>query len=307
MAAYSHGLVTTKGIKELIKSIQGLDVAAKIQATLGEGPAWNTKLGVLHCVDIFGKRVYTHNPELGTIDHFSTEMFPGAVLPTTANKLAIALDDGLYLADLDGKNLEKKFSIEPEILGNRMNDAKCDPNGVLFGGTMGDGNSPTGSLYRIDSHGITKVLKDVTVSNGLAWNPDGSKMYYIDSGKKSVQVSDFDASTSSIIGFKNFIEFPDSFGIPDGMCADREGGIWVAFFGGQQVRRFSAEGIQTHEIQLPVPQITSCCFAGEDSTTLYITTASIDLGDGRKIGIEDGNLFLIDVGIPGAGTVPFVL
>jgi len=167
----------------MIKNIKGLDVAAKIQATLGEGPAWNTKLAVLHCVDILGKKVYTHNPELGTIDHFSTEMSPGAVLPTTANKLAIALNDGLYLADLDGKNLEKKFSIEPEILGNRMNDAKCDPNGVIFGGTMGDGNSPTGSLYRIDSHGVTKVLKDVTVSNGLAWNPDGSKMYYIDSGK----------------------------------------------------------------------------------------------------------------------------
>jgi len=291
----------------LVSSIKGLEVAAKIQATLGEGPAWNAELGVLHCVDIFGKKVFTHNPARGTTDNFSTELSPGAVLPTTTNKLAIALDDGLYLADLDGKNLEKEFSIEPEILENRMNDAKCDPNGVLFAGTMGDGNSPTGSLYRIDSKGFTKVCKDVTVSNGLAWNPDVSKMYYIDSGKKSVQVSDFDSSTSSIVGFKNFIEFPDSFGIPDGMCADREGGIWVAFFGGQEVRRFSDQGIQTHSIKMPVPQITSCCFAGEESTTLYITTASIDLGDGRKIGEDDGNLFRIDVGIPGSGTVPFAI
>ncbi len=307
MAAYCHDLVTREGIKRMIKSVRGLDVAAKIQAKLGEGPTWNKKLGVLHCVDIFGKKVYTHNPGLGTIDYFSTEMFPGAVLTTTANKLAIALDDGIYLADLDGKNLEKKFSIEPEILGNRMNDAKCDPNGVLFGGTMGDGNSPTGSLYRIDSQGFKKVCEDVTVSNGLAWSPDVSKMYYIDSGKKSVQVSDFDSSTSSIVGFRNFIEFPDSFGIPDGMCADREGGIWVAFFGGQEVRRFSDQGVQTHSIKMPVPQITSCCFAGEDSTILYITTASIDLGDGRKIGKDDGNLFCIDVGIPGSGTVPFAI
>jgi sugar lactone lactonase YvrE len=291
----------------MLKSVKGLEVAAKIQAKLGEGPAWNNELGVLHCVDIFGKKVYTLDPTLGTIEHFSTAMSPGAVLPTTTNKLAIALDDGLYLANLDGSNLEQKFAIEPEILGNRMNDAKCDPQGVLFAGTMGDGNSPTGSLYRIDPQGSKKVCTDVTVSNGLGWSPDGSKMYYIDSGMASVQVSDFDLSTSSIVGFKNFIEFPSSFGIPDGMCADKEGGIWVAFFGGQQIRRFSAEGIQTHEIQLPVPQITSCCFAGEDSTILYITTASIDLGDGREIGNDDGNLFIIDVGIPGAGTVPFAL
>ena len=294
-------------IEGLIKSIEGLEVAAKIQAIVGEGPAWNAELGVLHSVDIRGEKVYTYDPALGTLEYFSTKSAPGAVLPTTGNKLAIALVDGIYLANLDGSNLDNKFMIEAEILGNRMNDAKCDPNGVLFAGTMGDNKSPSGSLYRINSEGFEKVCKDVTVSNGLAWSPNGSKMYYIDSGKRSVQISDFDLSTSSIIGFKNFIEFPTSFGIPDGMCADKEGGIWVAFFGGQQVRRFSESGIQTHEINLPVPLVTSCCFAGEDSTTLYITTASIDLGDGRTIGSEEGNLFCVDVGIPGSGTVPFVL
>lgn len=291
----------------LLKSIEGLEVAAKIQAIVGEGPAWNAGLGVLHSVDVRGEKVYTYNPTLGTVESFSTKSAPGAVIPTTGNKLAIALVDGIYLANLDGSNLDNKFMIEAEILGNRMNDAKCDPNGVLFAGTMGDKKSPSGSLYRINSEGFEKVCKDITVSNGLAWSPNGSKIYYIDSGKRSVQISDFDLSTSSIIGFKNFIEFPTSFGIPDGMCADKEGGIWVAFFGGQQVRRFSESGIQTHEINLPVPLVTSCCFAGEDSTTLYITTASIDLGDGRKIGSEEGNLFCVDVGIPGSGTVPFVI
>ena len=294
-------------IEGLIKSIEGLEVAAKIQAIVGEGPAWNAELGVLHSVDIRGEKVYTYDPALGTLEYFSTKSAPGAVLPTTGNKLAIALVDGIYLANLDGSNLDNKFMIEAEILGNRMNDAKCDPNGVLFAGTMGDKKSPTGSLYRINSEGFKKVRKDITVSNGLAWSPNGSKMYHIDSGKRSVQISDFDLSTSSIIGFKNFIEFPAVYGIPDGMCADREGGIWVAFFGGHQVKRFSGEGIQTHEINLPVPLVTSCCFAGEDSTTLYITTASIDLGDGRKIGSEEGNLFCVDVEIPGSGTVPFVL
>jgi sugar lactone lactonase YvrE len=291
----------------LLKSIEGLEVAAKIQAIVGEGPAWNAGLGVLHSVDVRGEKVYTYNPTLGTVESFSTKSAPGAVLPTTGSKLAIALVDGIYLANIDGSNLDNKFMIEAEILGNRMNDAKCDPNGVLFAGTMGDKKSPSGSLYRINSEGFEKVCKDITVSNGLAWSPNGSTIYYIDSGKRSVQISDFDLSTSSIIGFKNFIEFPTSFGIPDGMCADKEGGIWVAFFGGQQVRRFSESGIQTHEINLPVPLVTSCCFAGEDSTTLYITTASIDLGDGRKIGSEEGNLFCVDVGIPGSGTVPFVI
>jgi sugar lactone lactonase YvrE len=299
--------ITRRAMKRLIESIKGLEVAAKIQAIVGEGPAWNEELGLLHSVDIRGNKVYTYNPALGTLESFATKSAPGAVLPTTTNELAIALVDGIYRVDLEGNNLENLFMIEAEILGNRMNDAKCDPNGVLFAGTMGDKKSPTGSLYRINSKGFEQVCHDITVSNGLAWNPDGSTMYYIDSGKSSVQVSDFDVSNSVIVGFKSFIEFPESYGTPDGMCADKEGGIWVAFFGGQKVRRFSAEGIQTHEINLQVPLVTSCCFAGEDSTTLYITTASIDLGDGRKIGSDEGNIFCVDVGIPGSGTVPFAL
>jgi sugar lactone lactonase YvrE len=291
----------------MLKKLDSVDVAAKTQCLLGEGPAWNKKLEVLHFVDIFGKRVQTLNPKDGSVKTFATVLSPGAVLPTNEEKLALALNDGLYTVDYSGNNLENLYLIEKDIFTNRMNDAKCDPNGKLFAGTMGDGNSPTGSLYKIDSEGFEKILDRVTVSNGLAWNRDGSKMYYIDSGKQSVQVADFDLATSTIKAFKLFVEIPASFGIPDGMCADLDGGIWVAFFGGSHIRRYAENGTQTHAIELPIPQITSCCFAGEGSTLLYITTASVDVGDGRKIDSNEGNLFCIDVGIPGAGTVPFIL
>lgn len=291
----------------MLKELDNVDVAAKTQSLLGEGPTWNKKLGVLHFVDIFGKKVHTLNPRNGSVKTFATVLSPGAVLPTNEEKLALALNDGLYTVDYSGNILENLFHIEKDIFTNRMNDAKCDPNGKLFAGTMGDGNSPTGSLYKIDSEGFEKILDRITVSNGLAWNREGSKIYYIDSVKQSVQVADFDLATSTIKEFKRFVEFPISFGIPDGMCADLDGGIWVAFFGGSRIRRYSEDGTHTHAIELPIPQITSCCFAGEGSTLLYITTASLDVGGGRKIDSNEGNLFCIDVGIPGAGTVPFIL
>lgn len=291
----------------MLKKLDTVDVVAKTQCLLGEGPAWNKKLEVLHFVDIFDKKVHTLDPKNGEVKTFTTELSPGAVLPTNEEKLALALNDGIYTVDYSGNNLENLYLIEKDIFSNQMNDAKCDANGRLFAGTMGDGNSPTGSLYKIDSKGFGKILDRITVSNGLAWNRDGSKMYYIDSGKQSVQVADFDLATSTIKEFTLFVEFPNSFGIPDGMCADLEGGIWVAFFGGSHIRRYSEDGTNTHAIELPIPQITSCSFAGEGSTLLYITTASIDVGDGRKIDSNEGNLFCIDVGIPGAGTVPFIL
>ena len=60
---------------------------------------------------------------------------------------------------------------------------------------------------------------------------------------------------------------------PDGLTTDEDGGVWVALFGGGQVRRFSSDGKLTHIVELPVKQVTSCCFGGADMSELYITTA----------------------------------
>jgi hypothetical protein len=57
------------------------------------------------------------------------------------------------------------------------------------------------------------------------------------------------------------------------MTTDDEGGIWVALFGGGEVRRFNAAGELTHIVSLPVKQVTSCCFGGKEMSELFITTA----------------------------------
>ncbi|MEY2663999.1 MAG: hypothetical protein RIR35_807 [Actinomycetota bacterium] len=282
-----------------------VDVAAKSNCILGEGPAWNEALGHFHFVDIFGKLVLTYSPESNQLSSFALQQAPGAVIPDSNGGLILPLEDGIYHAELDGTGLKLLHSIEAEIKGNRMNDAKCDSKGVLFAGTMGDGSSATGSLYRVTSSGFKKVRGDVTISNGLAWSPSGKKMYYIDSILQGVLVADYDPDSSNVGEFKEFIKFPANYGIPDGMCSDLEGGIWVAYFGGGAVRRFDENGKETHQVQMPVSQITSCAFRGAGSTELYITTASVDLGDGKAKEIDAGNFFVADVGIPGQGTTAF--
>jgi sugar lactone lactonase YvrE len=288
-------------------SMFSVDVAVASSCKLGEGPAWDDRINSLYFVDIFGKKIFVYSPKSNTLDSFSTELTPGAVIPCTNRKLLLALEDGIYSCNADGTELERHHDIESEILGNRMNDAKCDRAGVLFGGTMGDGSTPSGNLYRITEREARRLRTGVTVSNGLAWSSDSKKMYYIDSALQSVLVADFDPETSSAHEFKEFITFPKEFGIPDGMCADLEDGIWVAFFGGRAVRRFNHLGKQTHVIEMPVSQVTSCAFSGEGSSILYITTASVDLGDGKELEKEAGHVFRVETGIAGQGTYAFKL
>lgn len=284
-----------------------VDVAAKSACKLGEGPAWDHRTDSLYFVDIFGKRVFRLDSADNSLSSFETNLTPGAVIPCDNGKLLLAMDDGIYTVNRDGTGLAQIHAIEVDVPGNRMNDAKCDPAGVLFGGTMGDGSTPTGNLYRITKNDVDLIRPKVTVSNGLAWSPDLTKMYYIDSGLQSVLVAEFDSETSSTKDFREFVAFPKEYGIPDGMCADLDGGIWVSYFFGKAVRRFDNNGRETHVIELPVSQVTSCAFAGEGSTSLYITTASVDVGDGKGPENEAGHLFIAETGVPGQGTNFFKL
>ena len=84
----------------------------------------------------------------------------------------------------------------------RMNDGKCDPAGRLWAGSMAyDARPGAGALYRLDPDGsVHEILRDVTISNGLAWTPDGATMYYIDTPTQRVDVFEIDPIDGSIVG-----------------------------------------------------------------------------------------------------------
>lgn len=58
---------------------------------------------------------------------------------------------------------------------------------------------------------------------------------------------------------------------------DVENRVWLAHWGGARITCFSPEGERIGRVNLPVPQVTSCCFGGPDMSTLYITTAARNL------------------------------
>ena len=80
---------------------------------------------------------------------------------------------------------------------------------------------------------------------------------------------------------KDFILFSNN-EFPDGMCIDMEGNLWVAMWQGGKISRFDAAGKKVEDIFLPVSCPTSCCFAGENLSTLFITTSQLLLSDSEK-------------------------
>lgn len=164
-----------------------------------------------------------------------------------------------------------------------------------------DAQPRMGSLYRYDEGaGTQTVLRDLTISNGLGWSLDRRTMYFIDSGPGVVYAFDVDEN-GNISNQRTLVQFDQaSDGVPDGMCIDAEGALWIALWGGYQVRRYSYIGELLARVDIPTMQPACCAIGGSNGTTLYVTTAREDMSSEQlEFEPDAGRLFCIDVGIPG--------
>ena len=192
----------------------------------------------------------------------------------------------------------------PPQVAVRMNDGGCDPDGRFYCGSMAYDETPgAGSLYRLDPDGTTTVvLSGVTISNGLAWSPDGTRAYYVDTPTRRVDVFDYDPGTG-LTGRRPWAVVPDGPGVPDGLTVDADGGVWTALWGGGAVCRFTGAGQLDGVVELPVPRVTACAFGGPALTTLYVTTSRLQTDTDRYPAA--GAVFAVDVGVRGLPVRPF--
>lgn len=199
----------------------------------------------------------------------------GSVAPRARGGLVLAQLDGFGLLDTVSREVDLIAMVrreDPEIL---MNDGRCDPRGRFWAGsTTWSGKPGAGALYKLGpDHSVTKVLGEVTCSNGLDWSPDGSRLYYIDSLAGGIDIFDFDLEMGEIRNRRRLVDIPAVEGLPDGLTVDSEGFVWVAMWDGWSVRRYDPEGKLVRVVKLPVARVTSCVFGGPDLADLYITSA----------------------------------
>jgi sugar lactone lactonase YvrE len=264
-------------------------------ATLGEGPCWDSATGSLYWVDIPVGQVHRLAGD-GAHRRWDVGQAVGAVVVRASGGLLLAARDGFLTLDPVTGEVAPLVALGlPE--GVRMNDGACDRAGRFFAGSMADDEAPgRGTLYRLDpDHSVAEVIAGVTISNGIGWSPDGSRMYYVDSPTRRVDVLDYDPATGAIAGRRPFASIDAGEAIPDGLAVDAEGCVWVALWDGGAVLRFGPDGRLRDSLELPAPRVTSCAFGGPDLETLYITTAA---GPGRA----GGELFSARAGVAGLAT-----
>jgi sugar lactone lactonase YvrE len=269
-----------------------------------EGPVWSPSWGGLRWVDMLAGDVLSM--DLLSSDTVISRRHVGgiaaALRPRRGGGAVIAVERGFLLEDPDGDlNPLPELWTDP---GLRMNEGACDPDGRFYCGSMAYDKGPSrGTVYRLDSDRTTSVIfGGSTISNGLAWSPDGSLAYYIDSGTRRVDVFDY-TTDEGLTGRRTLVEIPDGAGDPDGMTVDSEGHLWVALYAGSAVRRYRPDGVLDGVIDLPVTNVTACTFAGADLDQLVITTSREGLPEGSQP--QAGSLFCSRPGVTGLPVAEF--
>jgi sugar lactone lactonase YvrE len=279
-------------------------VAAGCQ--LAEGPVWDADRQLLLWVDILAGQVHTFDPLTGARTQFATGTQVGAVGLTRRGGLVLALRDGFALADAYGRGLTRLGDWRADSAAVRFNDGKPDPWGNFCAGTMQlTAAGPSGSLYRLSPDGaVTELVPGAAVSNGLDWTDDRRTFYYVDSATSAVDRFDCDPRTGALSGRRRFVQIAAGDGMPDGLTLDADGGVWVAIWGGGQVRRFTPAGALDVIVTLPVSKVSSVTFGGRDLSVLYITTAREDFTAADLLAEpQAGDIFRCTTGL--RGRLPF--
>lgn len=269
----------------------------------GEGPMWDARTGRLLWVDMLDGDVLAMTPGTDRITRHHLDSVVAVVRPRAAGGYLVAGERGLLFTDPEFGQVQRLGDIltDPAL---RMNEGGCDPAGRFYCGSMAYDLTPgAAALYRTDPDLTTReVLTEVTISNGIVWSLDGTRVYYADTPSQRVDVFDYDVTTGTMTERRPFVQIEQSDGAPDGMTLDAEGGLWVALFGGGEVRRYAPDGRLDARIPVPATKVTSCAFGGPDLRDLYITTSRLGR---RSPEPAAGALFRARPGVAGLAPVAF--
>ena len=250
---------------------------------LGESPFWHTDEAALYWCDIPGKKLNRWHPGSAAHQSWSLACEPGCVAPLPDGRLLLAMRDGLFRFDPQSAERQRLSPPPYESKHERFNDGKADPQGRLWVGTVYEPRtSAAAALYRWDGKKLQRMAGDVTVSNGLAFSPDGHTLYWTDTPSHRVMAYDFNPQDGTLLRPRVLVQFDQKTadqdlatygGRPDGAAVDAEGAYWCAMFEGQRLLRIAPDGRVLQELRLPVRCPTMPCFGGPDLRTLYITTS----------------------------------
>jgi gluconolactonase len=268
---------------------------------LVEGPVWDAARG-LYFSDVLNGGVHLLGHDGKVSLAFAKRRGIGGMALHADGGLVLGGRDIVHANLADGTTRTLLTSdVTPEAIG--FNDLTTDAAGRIYVGSLayrvfgGDPPRP-GHLHVIDPDGSARTISDgIMLTNGLGFSPDGKRLYHSDARGGLVRVYAVKAD-GSVGPWRKFASLGEN-GVADGLKVASDGSVWIADAHGGRVAVFNADGSHRTDLAVPLPMVTSLCFAGEDLRDLYIVTGS--RGGPRE---NCGTVFRTRVDVPGLPLAP---
>lgn len=242
---------------------------------IGEGPIWNDTEKTLYYTNGGNKEYCKYNFQTEKLECVPLEKDVAAFVFTSDRRLIVSRDDGIFILNKDGSTDNiydtKRYNIR------HANDMKAGPDGRIYVGTqsekrLGISSQRDGKLFSVDKYGkVTVLLDGLSLSNGMDWSPDGKFFYHTDSDTNIIKEYSFDGYKGTIFATVRQIKVP---GV-DGFTIGLNDKIYAACWGQGHIAVIDRKLLETEKyISLPCKVPSSCCFAGENTDVLAVTSAS---------------------------------
>lgn len=252
-----------------------------------EGPVWFGDAGCLLFSDIPGNRILRWTPGSGITTYRQPSNYANGHTRDREGRL-ISCEHGtrrVTRTEPDGSITV----IADGFAGRRLNspnDVIVAPDGGIwfsdphygimtnYEGFAAEQENPC-VVYRADpaTGAIEVMVDDMNCPNGLAFSPDGTRLYVADTGRmfsedaQSIRVYDIEAGRP--VRGRHFHTIRP--GCADGIRVDRDGNLWSS--AGDGVHCIAPDGRLLGRILVP-EVVSNLCFGGRAKHELYITATT---------------------------------
>lgn len=262
---------------------------------LGEGPLWHPARAQLFWFDILGQKLLTRHDGETRVWQFDEHV--SAAGWVDHDSLLVASESALFLFDLETGERNDVCPLEADNPVTRSNDGRADPWGGFWIGTMGlKSEDKAGAIYRFYRGELRRILPDITISNAICFDPEGTHACYCDTREHVIRRVRLKEADGWPVGASEiFIDMrADSWG-PDGAVIDAEGNFWNAQWGAGRVAAYDRSGRMIDTVEIGARQTSCPAFGGDDLSTLFVTSARNGLSDPELVARpENGMTFAAD-------------
>jgi gluconolactonase len=256
-----------------------------------EGPVW---LGDQRCLvwsDVPGDCMWRWDEQTGAVGTFRRPS--GHANGNTRDRQGrlLTCEHGgrrVSRTEHDGRVVTLADSFEGKRL-NSPNDIVCASDGAIwftdpaFGllgyyeGAKAEQELPT-HVYRLDPSGhLSVVAEGINQPNGLAFSPDESLLYIVESRSVPRRILAFDVKDGKALSRRRVLIDAGPKGTPDGFRVDVDGNLWCGWGMGEAgldgVHVFNPEGRLIGRIDLP-ERCANVCFGGAHRNRLFMAAST---------------------------------